>query len=261
MPFESLVQGENGDKGTLPSAQSVMERVMERAKADDKNEAETKYSFEKQTITQELDAWGKVTKTTRKTFSVFPIDGEPYLRLIKIQDRNLTAKELEDEDRKEEQFRRKMGARNAVAGTNTNGNWLDKSVVDRFVFDVKGREMVADRSAFVLSFHPKPGQPEKTAGDKILDRLGGELWVDEKDWEIARLKVGLSKELSLGWFGMIGSLKELEIDLEQIRVADGAWLARKQTVLLAGRKVFSSMRFRTIEECSKFLKSGDVLGH
>jgi len=237
-----------------------MQRVMQRAEADDKNDPADEYSFEKRTTTEELDASGKVTKITQKTFSVFPIEGEPYSRLIKIQNRGLTAKEIKDEDKKEEEFRRKLSARNNGSVTNSNGNWLDKSVVDRFVFEVKGRETLANRSAIVLSFHAKPGQAEKTAVDKILGRLAGQLWVDEQDWEVARLKVGLTKEFSLGWFGMIGSIKELDIDLEQTRLADGAWLTRRQTVLLGGRKVFSSMRSRSVEECGKFRKSGDVLG-
>ena len=136
----------------------------------------------------------------------------------------------------------------------TNQGRLDKSLVDRFVYQVEGRGSVEQRPAFIVSFRPKPTASEKSIGDRVLSRLAGTLWVDEQDWEIARLKVGLTADLSLGLFGMVGSIKQMNIDFEQTRLPDGVWVTQKQTFALRGRKIFSSMNYRTVEESSKFHK-------
>ena len=93
--------------------------------------------------------------------------------------------------------------------------------------------------------------------DRVLNRLAGTLWVDEADWEITRLKVHLTDELALGWFGMVGSIKQLDFELEEERLPAGDWVVKKQTLTLCGRKVLSAMRHRTIDECSDFAKAAE----
>lgn len=239
----------------LPDASTVMERVVKRAELDDRADPATSYTYEKHAVAQELDSAGNPQKTTEETYQVFPIGGVAYSRLIRIQNRDLTEKELKEENRKEEEFRKSLNRPSAGQDASTNHGWLDPSLVGRFVFHTEGRETVDHRSMLVLSFHPKPtGTREKTVADRVLSRLAGTLWVDEQDWEIARVKVKLTADLSLGWFGMVGSIKKLDMELTQTRLADGVWIGQKQTVALRGRKLFSSMGYRTVEESSKFRK-------
>jgi hypothetical protein len=84
--------------------------------------------------------------------------------------------------------------------------------------------------------------------------MAGTIWVDEEESEVARLKVGLTEAISLGWFGMVGSLKQCDFSLENQRVGEGVWLKAKQTILIAGRKVVSAMRYRSTEEEYGFRK-------
>ena len=65
---------------------------------------------------------------------------------------------------------------------------------------------------------------------------------------------GSPEGISLGWFGMVGSLKQCDFSLENQRVADGVWLKAKQTILIAGRKVVSALRYRSTEEEYGFRK-------
>ncbi|HTL58052.1 MAG TPA: hypothetical protein VL361_20355 [Candidatus Limnocylindrales bacterium] len=239
----------------LPDADTVMKNVLHRSQETALTGDSDKYSYQKHSIEEELDASGKPIKTTDKTYQVVPILGVPFSRLIKIQNRDLTEKETREQDKKEQEFRKKLAERQPAQIGATNKEGLDEQLISRFVFQVEGQETLHDRPVLILSFHPKPNNGrEKTVGDKVLARLAGTLWVDEQEWEIAQLKLGLTAELSLGWFGMVGSIKQFDLAIERARLPDGVWVDTKQTLELGGRKVFSTMHFRNVEESTNFRK-------
>lgn len=242
-------------EGALPDASQVMQRVVQRAEDESGTPRANDYVFEKRIVNEELDDTGTPTKSTAQTFEVIPIQGIPFSRLVKIQNRDLTAEETEAQKRKELEFRQKVARRAAEPMSRRKKNWLDTRVLDRFNFKVEGRDTFQNRAVLILSFHPKTNRdPEKTITDKVLNRLAGTLWVDEADAEVAKLKVNLTEDLSLGWFGAVGSLKQFDLELQRERLPEGVWVTRKQLVVLCGRKIFSSMAHRTLEESSKFRK-------
>jgi hypothetical protein len=239
--------------GALPDATQVMERVVQRAGEVARAGEAGKYVFEKHSVSEELDSSGNATKTTEKTYEVIRIEGRPFSRLVKIQNRALTEEETKAQNRKEQEFREKMALQDPEH--KRKDDWLDPRLIDRYDFKVESRDCLKGRSVLVLSFHPRANrEAEKTVEDRVLNRLAGSLWVDEQEAEIAQLKVGLTEDLSLGLFGMIGSLKQFDLEIERERLADGDWVDQKQRVLLFGRKIFSPMRYRTLEESSNFKK-------
>ncbi len=128
-------------------------------------------------------------------------------------------------------------------------------MIGRYDFKVEKREQLDSRPVLVLSFQPKPGHSgEKTIEDKVLDRLAGRVWIDEAEAEVVRVQVGLTEDLSLGWFGTIGSIKQCDVKIERQRLPDGTWVAKTFAVSLGGRKVFAPMRYRSLEESSHFRK-------
>jgi hypothetical protein len=230
----------------LPDASEVMRRVVQRAD-NTENAREAKYTFEKHATIEELDSSGKPTKTRQETYQVIPIEGARFSRLIKTQGRNLTPEEIEEQNRKESEFRKKTGHKSA--SSNPDEDWLDVRLVERFDFRVEGREKSQGRSLLILSFHPQKNRgAEKSVEDKVLNRLAGTLWVDEEEAEVASLSVGLTEDLSLGWFGMIGSLNQFNLQISRKRLEDGTWLPQSQTVVMGGRKLFSTLRYRTRED-------------
>ena len=241
-------------KDTLPDPGAVMEKVIERSQEVSRADEANQYSYQKRSIEEELDATGKATKKTEEIYEVIPIEGMPFERLVKVQGRELTEKELKEQNRKEEDFRKKVAKQDAQHSSSTNNDYLNKELVDRFVFRVEGRTNLFGRSVLILSFQPKSGGSEKKIADKVLKRLAGTLWIDEEESEIAQLILGLTDDLSLGWFGMIGSLKQFDLMMERARLPEGVWVDRKQTLVVGGRKVFSTMHFRAIEESSNFRK-------
>ena len=239
----------------LPDASSVIQRVLQRAQETDQTAEESKYTYQKRSVSEELDDTGKPIKAVEKIYQVTPIEGVPFSRLIKIQNRDLTEQEREQQDRREERFRRKLAEKKSQASAKTEEEALNSALIDRYDFKVQKRIRVDDRPVLVLTFHPKKAHPpEKTIQDKVLNRLAGQVWVDEAEAEVLQVRVGLTEDLSLGLFGMIGALKHCNVAIERQRLPDNVWVKKSFTVSFAGRKVLSAMGYRKIEEFYNFRK-------
>jgi hypothetical protein len=132
---------------------------------------------------------------------------------------------------------------------------LEASLVDRYNFQAEKRERIDDRPVVVLSFRPKKAAlPEKGMADRVFNRLAGRVWIDETEAEVVQVEVGLTDELSLGWLGMVGSLKQCDITIAKQRLPENIWVNKSFAVSLRGRKVLSSMRLRTTETFYNFRK-------
>src|SRR5262245_49335449 len=83
----------------LPDASTVIQRVLQRADESARAAEESKYSYQKRTVSEELDDTGKPLKTTQKIYQVTPIEGVPFSRLIRMQNRDLTEEERAAQDR------------------------------------------------------------------------------------------------------------------------------------------------------------------
>jgi len=100
----------------------------------------------------------------------------------------------------------------------------------------------------VLTFEPRAGElPVQGTQDRLLNRLAGKLWVDEEDADAVKVSVSLVETLSMGWFGILGSLSKCELTLERLRMPDGVWANARQTLELQVRKLASTKRFRMTE--------------
>jgi hypothetical protein len=238
----------------LPDASAVMQKLVQRAEKTDRKGEARKYSYQKRLIKEELDGSGKTTKTAEELFTVTPIEGVPFPRLIEIQHRELTQEEVEAQDRKERQFRQKLAEHRRGAPALSEDDALNPKLIERYDFKVERRDLLKGRSVLVLSFQPAAKHfAGNSMEDKVLNQLAGTLWVDEADSEVAKLRVGLTGDLWLGWFGMAGSLKQCDIDIERQRLPNGVWVNKSQIVILGGRKILSPMRYRTIEDFFNFV--------
>jgi len=236
----------------LPSATNVLNRVIDRASHLARDGNDEKYSYAKRTLTQELNSQGEVIQSTEKKYEVLLVRGWPFARLVQIQGQQLSEADIRKEDEREQQFRSKLEGRDLKKMREKKEAWIKPELLARFNFKVVSNAVYANRQTWVLEFKPKAGAPDNTVQDRIYNRIAGILWIDQEDAEIARVEAHLNKDLSLGWLGMLGSLKTCDLTLERQRMPEGVWVNAKQILLLVGRKLFSTMRYRAAEESSGF---------
>jgi len=243
----------SGATADWPAATNVTRRIVERAQQVARAGNATRYSYDKRALVEELDSNGQAVKSTEKYYSVELIGGLPFSRLVRIGGRELAEKELERETRRETEFRDKVTRMNLRRQAEQGQSWVTQELVDRFEFVILKRETVRGRSTLVLSFAPKSAPAtDGSIQDKVLTRLAGTVWVDEQDYEVARLDASLREAISMGWLGLMGSLNHCQITLDRIRMPDGVWVNAKQTLWFVARKLFGSLRYRTTEESSQF---------
>lgn len=247
-------EGAPSNSVPLPAATNVLERVLKRVAELSKDAGQPKYTYEKRSVLEELDAHGKPIESTEKLYQVELIGGWPYTKLVKVKGEELTPEQIQQEDQKEQEFRTKV-AGNSNRRADQKEPWLTSDLLKKFEFNVVGSEVRSNRTTLILEFHPRPGNPEKSIQDKIINRFAGKIWVDEEEADVAKMQASLTDELSLGWFGIIGALKQCEMNLDRQRLDDGTWVNKKQTILVVGRKVFSSMRFKSTEESRGFVRA------
>jgi len=244
----------------LPEASTVTRRMIERAQAVARAEQGPQYTYDKRSLLQELDAAGQTIKSEEKFYHVQLIAGFPFNRLVKVQGRELTSEELKKEEHKEERLRQKFVSADGRKMAARKEALVTPELLERYQFEVKERVSLSNRATLVLTFRPKEGKlPTKTITDKLLNRMAGTVWVDEADGDTAKLSVNLVEPVSLGWFGVLGSLSQCELSLERQRMSEGVWVNARQVLLIQYRKLTATRHFRTTEESSGFKKAETAL--
>jgi hypothetical protein len=208
-------------------------------------------------LRESLDATGRPLTSEEKLYQVTLIEGRPFTfnRLVKIQGRELSSEESRREDAREAKFRQRFISADAKEPAARKEGVMTPELLGRYQFAVEQRVVLSNRPTLVLTFKPKEGNlPSKTVQEKLLNRMAGRLWIDEEDADPARLEASLVEPVSVGWFGMLGSLSRFDVSMERQRMPGGVWINTKQALLIQGRKLTATMRFRSTEESSGFQK-------
>lgn len=237
-----------------PMASNLLQRVMARAQSVARAGETNHYACDKHSVTEELDEDERVTKSTEKLYRVDLIGGLPFPRLVKIQGRELSAKELEKENQRETAFRQRVTRVDLGKKAKRKEGLATPELIERFDFRVTGRELMEGRATLMMTFMPRPNAPDKTMEDKIFQKVFGTVWVDEQEAEVTKLDASVRGPVPLGWFGAVGSLHKFQATLERSRMPDGVWVNRKSSFWIVARKLLSTMRTRTTEESSHFRK-------
>jgi len=239
----------------LPKASEVTQRLIERSQSIAHAAHGPEYTYEKWALRESLDAAGHALTSEEKVYKVTLIAGLPFNRLVKIQGRELSGEESDREDAKEERFRQKFVSADAKKLAARKEGVVTPELLGRYQFLVEKRLILSNRSTLVLTFKPKGASPpSKTIQDRLLNSIAGRLWVDEEDAETVRLEAGLVEPVSIGWFGVLGSLSRCDMSLARQRMPDGVWINTKQVLLIQYRKLTASLRIRTTEDCRRFRK-------
>jgi hypothetical protein len=230
----------------------IVQRALTRAQSVQEWKHHTNYAYQKITVVEELDDKGRV-KTSKEKLLQFE-SGVSTLKELK-KDGKLVALPVKREAEAEATADRQHVTRGPR--TRRDDNWseyLNKELTARYTFELVGREDVAGRPAYVLTFQPKNDKlPVKQITDRLLNRLGGKVWVDTGEFEVARAEINLLDEVTM-WGGVLGAMKKFSFDVERVRV-DDVWFNRVSNFELEGRKLLDGTRMRVKSEASNFRKS------
>jgi hypothetical protein len=236
------------DSQPLPDATNVVQRLIERARAVARDT--NRLTYEKISVVAELDEAEKTVKSTEKHYRVLQVGGLTFQRLTQIKGRALTAAELEKQNQREAAFRQRVSRVDVNRKARRKEALITQDLADRFQFQVLRREQTNGRPTLVLSFKARADLAENTIEDKVFRQVAGTLWVDEEEAELVKLDASLRNAVPLGWFGAVGSLTKFHAVIERVRTPEGVWAIRRNSFFVIARKVLSTIRTRTTEECS-----------
>jgi hypothetical protein len=243
----------------LPDLKALFKEIDDNQKAIDKikeNYAGTKIEEE-----TELEGNGKPKKTDVRESTFFYLNGSEVSTLVKKDGKPLTSEEQEKENarvlkeieslQKEADKKETKEEKDKQAGKDDD----DEDVsIDTFLkacqFVNPRRERFRGQDVLVFDFEPNPEFKAHTLMEKIVQKLGGVVWIDEKAHDVARLDAFFVSNVKIAG-GLLADLqKGTRIVMEQAYINNEVWLPTYEEVnvdvrflLVKGIKVDETTRY------------------
>lgn len=242
----------------LPSADFLVQRVVERSAWNEEKQIRNLYSFVRRHITDELTDKGVLKERKDRLYEVTPIGGVSHSRLVLKDDKPLTAKEEKSEAEKEKKAWSASTAGLQQPITPDKGRSINQDLVQRFRFEVLGEEIIGGRRAYAVTMEPKPGKlPVHELQDNFFNKLGGKVWIDAQDYEVAKAEISLREKVPV-LLNLIGAINKFTIHFRKRRLPEGVWLTDRSWVDLETRKLMLNSHVNHILEWRDFKAVGPI---
>ena len=222
-----------GPDAPLPTFDSLLQNVLQRAKAEGDNDRafDARYGYTRTKVTEFRNSAGQLKKREANTNVHVPAPAAPAPASTATP---ATAPKPDPEKTE------------AVSDTHSNvrGQQLKKSdfllnedLVSRFVFTIVGRDLLNGRPAWVVDFVPANKKlPERNLKERFINKAAGRVWIDAGDYSLVKADLHLTQQVNVGW-GLIGAVWEFHYGFERERTADGLWFPSEVDWHLEGREV------------------------
>jgi hypothetical protein len=221
----------------LPDVEMVLKELRKTIHTD--RVLLSQYTYLEKNTEKRLDKKGNVTKTESETVEVYPSVEEDlnYSRVVSKNGEPVGKEELakkDDEHRKkvlewnrklehESEADKEKRLAKAAEEVRKENAAIDEAFA-LYSVSMKGREVVDAHEAIVLTFRPKPDVRTKTDAGKILKKVAGRVWVDERTYEMIRIDAELTDTVSFG-FGVLARLSPgAHVTFQRRLVNDEIWL-------------------------------------
>lgn len=225
--------------GPLLSAEDARDIVRRAVELDSTNiKVARNYTFLQRQDTRELDGAGKVKSQKLETWDITLLEGSPYRRLVARNDQPIPA---EEQRREEEKLRRSIEDRSKETSAERERRLTEwtkrqerqrepvKELPDAFDFTLTGEEVLEGRPVYVIAAIPKPGYKPKAALTAFFPKVKLRLWIDQRDYQGARIEMEVLDTISLGGF-LLRVSKGSRLMIEQARINNEVWLPKKVTL-------------------------------
>jgi hypothetical protein len=243
----------------LPDLKALFEEIDQNQKAIDKlkeNYAGTRVEDE-----TEFESDGREKKHERKEFTFFFLYGDEISTLVKKDDQPLSAEEQKKENeevqsriqaaQKREAKKESKEEKDKEQGKDSDH---DEPGIELFLrasqFVNPRRERFRGQDVLVFDFEPNPDFKAHKLEEKVVQKLAGVVWIDEKAHDVVRLEAYFVGDMKFAG-GLVANLqKGTSFVLEQEFVNNEVWLPTYQeahvgvrVLLVKGIKVNEVVRY------------------
>src|SRR5579885_845970 len=175
----------------LPDLKALFAEIDANQKAIDK--LRENYAGTRQEQESEYDKTGKITKQENKEYTFFYLNGEEISTLVKKDGKSLTESEQAKEDEKTrkriEEMQKRQAKKEAREEKAKEDGKKEKDQDDPGIevflrvcqFVNPRRERYRGQDVLVFDFEPNPEYKPKSLVEKVVQKLAGVVWVDEKE--------------------------------------------------------------------------------
>jgi hypothetical protein len=233
----------------LPTPSELAQRVLARAKSVEP--LWTRYEYRRISVHKELREDGTVKKQNEELYRMVPRDGLIFSRLLEKDGAPPTAK---DRDRDEERHARALRRREEsqrTGRTSSEDRSLSKEILERFDFRIEGRELLNGRNTLRVALAPKANPPkERNQIDKVLNRLRGQVWLDEALYDLVRADVHLTEPVR--FYAILGIARKLHVVYDAQLVDGQVWFPATVDIAIDARRLVSQVRTHQTERFFNF---------
>lgn len=196
------------DAASLPAVETVIERALVRAQKEAENDKTFKstYIFTRSKTNEYRNIRGNLTKRRVKTSVNEPAKrGGEEGEWVKVSDPANTNRVSSDTS---------LHKRELLANTN---------LVERFSFELRGREVVEGRPALIVEFKPLNKKfPNSSFKERCLSKVAGRVWLDEEEYAVVKAEARLTEGIGVV-SGLVGAVHKFHFSFDRARTAEGVW--------------------------------------
>jgi hypothetical protein len=218
----------------LPDLKALFKEIDSNQKAIDK--IKENYAGTRNEEETEYDKTGKVTKRELKEYTFFYLNGDEVSTLVKKDGKPLSDEEQKKENektQKEIQNLQKREAKKEAKEEKAKEEGKEKKDdedvgIETFLracqFVNPRRERFRGQDVLVFDFEPNPEFKAHKLEEKVVQKLAGVVWIDEKAHDVARLEAYFIGDFKFGG-GLLANLqKGTSFVFEQAFINEEVWL-------------------------------------
>jgi hypothetical protein len=239
----------------LPDLKALFKEIDDNQKTIDKiKESYTGTRSEEET---EYDKTGKVTKRELKEYSFFYLGGNEISTLTSKGGKPLGEEEQKKENDKTQKEIREHEAKKETKEAKEKGNEKNDNEdpgIEVFLrvcqFVNPRRERFRGQDVLVFDFEPNPEFKAHKLEEKVVQKLAGVVWIDEKAHDVARLEAYFVGDFKLAGGVLANLQKGTSFVFEQAFINNEVWLPTYAEVhvgvrvlLVKGLKVNEVIRY------------------
>ena len=235
------------------SADDIITKAVQRAASPQAREARPDYRYVKHTVTEQLDAQGRLKNRREKLYEVRVESGLSRWKLVQVNGQALSADEQKKVDAEDAAARQKMTDTQAGKKGDERENFLTADLVARYQFKLLRETTLHGRDTYELAFEAANSSlPENHFTDRFLNQVAGTVWIGPRGNSRSRAPRFICRGKSASWGGMIGTLTQCDYTLERVRQPDGTWFNGQSRGFFEGRKLLEPLLIRTRSESTDF---------